>query len=151
VLEPQIIQGRHIGTLEIAEIRALIEANPRWSRWRLSRALAKQWRWYAASGELKDMAARTLLLKLHQRQLIQLPERRCSPCRRGPHLENELFDGVNPDPLDAELRDVQPLRIEVLGPRHPNFHQFERHLFRHHYLSYRGPVGDYAQLPIMRS
>ena len=65
--EPQIIQGRPIGREQIAEIQALIEANPRWSRWRLSRTLAERWNWYAASGELKDMAARTLLLKLHQR------------------------------------------------------------------------------------
>lgn len=142
MLEPQIIQGRQIGPLEIAEIRGLIEANPRWSRWRLSRTLAERWNWYAASGELKDMAARTLLLKLHQRQFIDLPERRRCPARRGPHFNEELFDGIDPDPIDWELRDLRPLRIEVVGPRHPNFHQFERYLVRHHYLSYRGPVGE---------
>ena len=140
--EPQIIQGRQIGREQIAEIQALIEANPRWSRWRLSRTLAERWNWYAASGELKDMAARTLLLKLHQRQLIRLPERRRRPARRGPHFSAELLDGLDPDPVHFELRDLQPLRIELVGPRHPKFQQFERHLFRHHYLSYRGPVGE---------
>lgn len=142
MLEPQIIQGRPIGRVEIAEIRALIEANPGWSRWRLSRTLAQRWSWYAASGTLKDMAARTLLLKLHQRQLIQLPERRRPPARRGPHLGEELFDRIDPDPVAGELGELQPLRIELVGPRHPHFHQFERHLVRHHYLSYRGPVGE---------
>ena len=140
--EPQIIQGRQIRREQIAEIQALIEANPRWSRWRLSRTLAERWNWYAASGELKDMAARTLLLKLHQRQLLRLPERRCRPARRGPHFSDELFDGLDPDPVHFALRDLQPLRIELVGPRHPKCQQFERHLFRHHYLSYRGPVGE---------
>ena len=142
MLPPQIIQGRPIGPAELAEIRALLEAHPRWSRWRLSRTLAQRWGWYAASGQLKDMAARTLLLKLHQRQLIQLPERRCCPPRRGPHLNAELFDAIPPVPLQADLRDLQPLRLEVVGPRHPHFHFFERHLWRHHYLSYCGPVGE---------
>lgn len=142
MLAPQIIQGRQIGCREIAEIQALIAANPRWSRWRLSRTLAERWNWYAASGELKDMAARTLLVKLDQRQLIRLPERRRRPARRGPHGSDARGDGLDPDPVPGELRDLQPLRIELVGPRHPNFRQFERYLCRHHYLSYRGPVGE---------
>ncbi len=77
--EAETIQGRRIGGAEIAEIRGLIEQNPQWSRWRVSQALAQNWQWYAASGQLKDMAARTLLLKLHERGLIVLPERRRAP------------------------------------------------------------------------
>ena len=76
MLEAQIVQGRKISRVEIAAIEALIEAHPLWSRWRLSRVLAQGWQWYTASGQLKDMAARTLLLKLHHRGLIHLPERR---------------------------------------------------------------------------
>lgn len=142
MLEPQIIQGRPIGSAEIGQIRELIAANPRWSRWRLSRVLAERWAWYSTSGQLKDMAARTLLLKLQQRQLIQLPERKRRPPRRGPRLEEDLFDPLVPEPIETELKALQPLRIEVVGPRHPDFHAFQRYLFHHHYLSYGGPVGE---------
>lgn len=142
MLEAQIIQGRRISGSEISEIQKLIADNPRWSRWRLSRALAERWGWYSCSGQLKDMAARTLLLKLEQRQEIRLPERRCRPPRRGPRLTADLFDTAAPEPIVEDLSALQPLRIEVVGPKHPHFYSFERYLVRHHYLSYGGPVGE---------
>ena len=140
--EVEIIQGRQISGVEIAEIKALIAANPLWSRRRLSCVLAQRWQWYAASGQLKDMAARTLLLKLHGRQLIALPERRRAPSRRGPLLSPELFDSVVPEPIVADLSSLLPLKVQVVGPKHPDYHQFQRYLAQHHYLSYRGPVGE---------
>jgi len=45
----------------------------------ISETLAEQWDWRNAAGQLKDMAARTLLLKLHGRKLIRLPDRRRQP------------------------------------------------------------------------
>ena len=140
--DTQIVQGRKISRVEIAEIEALIEANPRWSRWRLSRVLAQRWQWYAASGQLKDMAARTLLLKLHQRELIRLPQRRQPPGRRGPPASPELFDALIPQTIIADLSSLRPLRIQVVRPKEPDYHRFQRYLVRHHYLGYGGPVGE---------
>jgi hypothetical protein len=142
VIEVEIVQGRRISGVEIAEIKGLIEANPHWSRWRLSRVLAQRWQWYAASGELKDMAARTLLLKLHERELIVLPQRRRAPVVRGPHLSPEMFDALPPEPITGDLSSLQPLEIQVVGPRHPDYQKFQRYLVQHHYLSYGGPVGE---------
>jgi hypothetical protein len=142
VPDVDIVQGRPISSAEIAEIKELIEANPRWSRRRLSEVLAQRWQWYSASGQLKDMAARTLMLKLHQRQLIALPERRRPPARRGPSLSPDLFDAVVPEPIVTDLSALRPLQIHVVGPRLPHYHQFERYLVQHHYLGYRGPVGE---------
>jgi len=142
VLEAQIIQGRRIAAAEIATITRLIEANPQWSRRRISETLAQQWDWRNAAGQLKDMAARTLLLKLHQRGLIRLPERRHAPARRGPTLTPELFDALVPEPVEVELHQLLPLQIQVVGPKHPDYHLFQRYLVRHHYLSYGGPVGE---------
>lgn len=142
MLEAKIIQGRKISGVQIAEIGALIEANPLWSRWRLSRVLAQRWQWYSASGQLKDMAARTLLLKLHEPELIVLPERRAAPVRRGSQLSPELFDCVVPEPILADLSLLRPLEIQVVCPKQPDYPRFERYLARHHYLSYGGPVGE---------
>ncbi len=140
--ESQVIQGRRITADEIADIAGLIAANPGWSRWRLSRVLAQQWDWRNAAGQLKDMAVRTLLLKLHQRQLIRLPERRRRPGRRGPHPTPELFDALVPAPVAAELSQVLPLQIQLIGPKHPDYRLFGCYLVRYHYLSYGGPVGE---------
>ena len=142
MLEAEIVQGRKISCVEIAEIQALIEANPSWSRWRLSRVLAQKWQWHAASGELKDMAARTLLLKLQQRGHIVLPERRRAPVVRGSPLNPELFDSLQPEPMIDDLSSLRPLQIHVVGPKLPHYHQFQRYLAQHHYLGYHGPVGE---------
>jgi len=142
VLEVQILQGRKISSVEIAEIKALIEANPLWSRSRLSRVLAQRWQWYAASGHLKDMAARTLLLKLQQRELIALPERRRAPVVRSPQSSPELFDSLLPEPIVADLCSLRPLQIQVVGPKQPDYPLFQRYLAQHHYLSFSGPVGE---------
>lgn len=142
MLESEILQGRRIGSVEIAEIRSLTEANPRWSRWRLSRVLAEKWKWYASSGELKDMAARTLLLKLHQRKVIHLPERRRVPAQRFAGAEPDLFDALTPAQITGELASVRPLEIRLVLPKEPEYRRFQRYLAQHHYLSYGGPVGE---------
>ena len=137
-----MIQGRPIGRTEVAEIRGLLENHPRWSRWRLSRVLAERWQWYAASGQLKDMAARTLLLKLQERGLIALPERRRAPVTRGPEAGPDRFDSRPPEPVGASLSALRPLQILVVAPRQPDYPRFQRYLSHYHYLGHRGPVGE---------
>lgn len=144
-MESQIVQGRLIGGVEIADIRALIESHPLWSRRRLSEALAHHWQWYAASGQLKDMAARSLMLKLHERGLITLPERRRVPAARLRDRVPDLFESraaETPQPVMASLASLRPLQIQVVGSKDPDYPLFGRYLTQHHYLSYRGHVGE---------
>jgi hypothetical protein len=70
--ETYIIQGRTLNRSDIADIRMLIASNPQWSRWRISRALCDKWDWHTTTGRIKDMAARTLLVKLDDLGLIEL-------------------------------------------------------------------------------
>jgi hypothetical protein len=140
--EAQFIQGRWIGSEDLAQIRRLLAEHPRWSRWRLSRHLAQQWQWRSSSGQLKDMAARTLLLKLHQRGQIALPARKRQPARRVPNQHYDLFDSVRPGPLERPLAAVLPLQIEVVEPGQTGYKLFQRYLVQHHYLGYGGPVGE---------
>ena len=142
MLEAEIVQGRKISGVEISEIKLLMAANPLWSRYRLSRVLAQRWQWYSVSGQLKDMAARTLLQKLHQRDLIALPEPRRGQVRRAPQLSLEPFDAVVPASVVGDLSSLQPLEIQVVGPKQPDYHRFRRYLAQHHYLSYGGPIGE---------
>jgi hypothetical protein len=142
VFESQVIQGRLITAAHLAEISGLIQAHPGWSRWRISRTLADQWAWRNAAGQLKDMAVRTLLVKLDQRDLIRLPHRRRQPARRQPAPVSEHFDQPVPEPVDAELGQLLPLHIHLLRPQHCDYDLFQQFLVRHHYLSYRGPVGE---------
>ena len=71
-----LLQGRQLGLAELGLIRRLIVDHPDWSRRRLWQVLCEAWNWRNAVGQLKDMASRTLLVKLQQRGQIQLPARR---------------------------------------------------------------------------
>lgn len=154
VFEPGIIQGRFIGEAEIAQVRLLLSEHSEWSRWRLSQHLARLWEWRSASGQLKDMAARTLLLKLEERGLILLPMRRqASPVRksRKPASEPALGEDLFPEQARAEIRvplpELLPLSIEEISRERQAGRQavFSRLLERHHYLSHRGTVGENMQ------
>jgi hypothetical protein len=142
VVEAKTIQGRRISSVELAEIERFIQAHPSWSRWRLSRGLAEEWQWYAASGQLKDMAARTLLLKLHERGLIVLPARRAAPVTRRVDAQPDLFEPPRPEAVVASLSALVPLQIQVVGPKQPGYGSFQRYLSQCHYLGFRGPVGE---------
>jgi cysteine synthase len=80
--EALVVQGRAVRENDLHDLRQLMAAHPNWSRWRLSQQLCAQWNWRNAAGRLKDMAARSLLVKLDRRGLISLPARRQIPTNR---------------------------------------------------------------------
>ena len=67
------IQGRQLMTSDIEMIRRLMVEHPDWHRSRLSIELCRMWNWRTDKGRLKDMACRSMLRKLEQRQFIVLP------------------------------------------------------------------------------
>ena len=144
---PTTLQGRPFGPGQLAQIRSLIAQNGHWSRYRLSRELAALWNWRTAGSTLKDMAARTLLLKLEEQGWICLPPRRIpSPTRSGkPRAQSDFA----PEPLllEGSLNEITPLRLlEVSSPeQRPLRVQLEACLDRHHYLGYRSRVGQNLQ------
>jgi len=135
-----IIQGRRINGKDIALIRDLRQNHPEWSRYRLSRELATRWCWRNGKGLLKDMACRSMLGKLADRGLIELPALRwASPNRYRHQVPQEVAH--DSEPIQTSLRSVQPLR--VLNASVPSSTKLFSHLLaRHHYLGYRQPVGE---------
>ena len=83
------IQGRPWPPEQLGQIRGWIAENPTWSRYRLSRELSQRWHWVRPNGQLADMAARSFLLKLHERELIVLPPKRCASPNRMKHRRLE--------------------------------------------------------------
>ena len=101
-----MIQGRALSGEDLQSIRQWLGENPHWSRWRLSRELAQWWDWRNGAGQLKDMAARTLLVKLEQRGLIELPPRRQVPTNR------MRCDSVVPGVVEAPTQPIECKRQE---------------------------------------
>jgi len=125
------IQGRDLCTSDLELIQRLIGEHPDWSRWRVSRVLAEHWHWRTATGQLKDMATRSLLLKLDQRGLIRLPAKRsrggrqvCTPATTLPALEH----------IQTELAQLQPVQVRLVQPRTEGARRFRAYLCTYHYL-----------------
>jgi hypothetical protein len=144
VSETLTIQGRPLSLQGLEELRQWVADNPHCSRWRLSRELATRWDWRNAAGQLKDMAARTLLVKLEQRGLIELPPRRQVPT-------NRMRCGAQPaiiepaQPIVCALAELQPLRVEEVSGRPAERAWIRGALAQFHYLGFGGAVGQNVQ------
>jgi hypothetical protein len=139
----RIIQGRTVGAEDVAAIRTLIAAHPSWHRTRLSQELCRRWGWVAANGQCKDMAARALLRKLDAEGLIALPAAVCSANNAFRHRA-AVEMSIDESPIEAALAALLPLQLSRV---HSEGEQrlFRALLQRHHYLGYRGPVGENLQ------
>jgi hypothetical protein len=142
--ETTIVQGRTVSEADLNQIRQLIAANPQWSRWRLSEALATAWNWRNAAGQLKDMAARSLLVKLEQRGCIPLPPRRRTPTNRmrARVIAPRLWDTR---PLVVPLEELGPLEVHEVSGDKQGRETLAAALAEFHYLGYRSSVGENAQ------
>jgi hypothetical protein len=136
-----ILQGREIRPEDVALIRDWLQTHPGSNRTRLSRALCVAWNWRNEAGRLKDMAVRSLLLKLEARGQIQLPPRRTASVnalrnRQVPWIEHD------PSPLEGRLPSVQPVRVQPVVEGSAEARLFRFLLQRYHYLGHRNCVGE---------
>ena len=141
VAKIMVMQGRKVSDADIELIRDLIAAHPARGRTPLSMDLCLRWNWCNAQGRPKDMAARTLLLKLERAGHILLPPRQRSS-------SNELRNRGTPlvvqagEPIRGELRDLQPLSVIVVVPGSDDARLFKGLLAHEHYLGHRNTVGE---------
>jgi len=144
-MDKLLVQGRTITAQDLQWIRDLIAGHPDWGRSRLSVHIAQQWNWRNDVGRLKDMAARTMVLKLERRSLIKLPARQREgtsnhKSRRVQADQSEL-DLLGQGLADRSLGDLLPLQV-VLVECASRRRLFGRLLQQHHYLGYYRPVGE---------
>lgn len=135
-----VSQGRAITSNDVRLIRRLMEENPSWHRTRLSRELCTIWSWRAASGQYKDMACRSLLLKLEKKGHIVLPPRIKSAHNS---LRNRQIQFVlHPKlPLHVDFKALGSIHVEpIQTPDREAL--FSTLLSSYHYLGYTGAVGE---------
>ena len=141
-MDPElIIQGRAIRPEDVALIRAWLQAHPDSNRTRLSRELCAAWNWRNGAGRLKDMAARSLLLKLEARGQIQLPPRRTASVnglrnRQAPQIDHDQ------SPIECPLKLLQPVRVQPVAQGSSEALLFRGLLQQYHYLGHRNCVGE---------
>jgi len=137
---PTLIQSRLMTDGDIGFVRELIEQNPSWSRYRLSRELAERWNWQNAKGKLKDIACRSLLRKLDKKGLIHLPAPRMLSPNRFRHMPIEPVEHDR-TPITEPLANLQPLQLLDLSSEALKA-LFAWLLACYHYLSFTQPVGE---------
>ena len=135
-------QGREIAVGDIQLIKQMLADNPSWNRTRLSKELCQIWQWRKANGQIKDIACRSLLLKLEKAGCIVLPAsqtkwtgriRKKRPLPSVAHLKEEVT---------GSLKTLMPLEItRMIQPSDDNA-LFGCLLSRYHYLGYRRTVGE---------
>jgi hypothetical protein len=136
-----VIQGRALSDQDLLQIRRLLADHPSWHRTRLSRELCALWGWRNAAGRPKDMACRTLLLKLESGGVIRLPPRQRASVN-GYRNRQSVAPALEQSRLQAELTALSPLRVETVDPGTAEARLLGFLLQRHHYLGHRNCVGE---------
>jgi ribonuclease HI len=100
--------------------------------------------WRNAAGQIKDMAARSLLVKLEERGLIGLPKRRQVPSNRmrSQRLEARDWDQA---PIECSLKDLGRLELAEVSAEGEHRSVLACALAQFHYLGYAGTVGENLQ------
>jgi hypothetical protein len=135
------IQGRQLFASDIELIRRLMDEHPDWHRSRLSIELCRMWEWRTDKGLLKDMACRSMLRKLEQRQLIMLP-----PALRSGNRARRIRDIAHScDPIQSSLSRLRPLEMIMITSRGETDDLLHCLMDRYHYLGCRGHVGEHIK------
>lgn len=134
------VQGRDLTASDLTYLRELISAHPQWNRTRLSREICAAWEWTDEVGRPKDMACRTMLLKLERRCLLTLPLRRHPSVN---HLRSKSFQPLVHDTsaIRASLKSIEPISL-VCADRGDEALLWQTLLSQYHYLGFTTRVGQ---------
>lgn len=134
------VQGRDLCADDLAFIREQIADHPDWHRTRLSREICAAWSWTDEVDRPKDMACRTMLLKLERRGLLTLPPRRKPSIN---HYRGKSFQPVlhSTSVLDTALRTLQPITL-INADRGDEAALCQTLLSQYHYLGFTTRVGQ---------
>ena len=139
-MHPVTVQGRRLDATTLAEIQALIDANPSWSRRHIADELVSRWDWRNGAGRLKDMSCRLMLARLEEKGLVRLPARRKAASTRKSRVM-PVVTGIDMSVISCLLSVIQPVSLEVIRYGTASALLFDGLLAQHHYLGYAYPIG----------
>lgn len=136
------IQGRILRPDAIDQIKKLMIDHPQWHRTRLSKELCLIWNWRNHKGHIKDMACRTLLLKLEKQGKISLPALKRPAVKR---CANHKFKNVphSKEIINCSLKHLIPLNVSLID--HTSSKESDLYSFllaQYHYLGFQNTVGE---------
>jgi len=144
-MEPLIIRGRTVASVDIDLIRFLINKYRRYGKTFISRKLSEHWGWVQVNGRLKDRACRDILSALDRRKIIDLP----SSMKRLTEKNSVRFSSQSVIPVETTLiegtvNDFRPFTIKMVSQT-PLETQWNHLMKKYHYLGYSVLVGTYLK------
>ncbi|MYI75097.1 MAG: IS4 family transposase [Acidobacteria bacterium] len=137
-LETTTFFGKRLTRKQIALMQETVELFPNDSRRELARTLCENFNWHTPSGTYREQFCLRVLEELEALGILTLPERRERGGRRGPPVRTEA--GEPGEPVDAPLRDLEPVTLEVAaGGR--DLAEWTELVDRYHPRGYRSPIG----------
>ena len=135
-------QGRFLQPADLCWLRNVIQDHPDWSRHKITRHICSQWDWYTSSGQPKTFAARSMIDKLEQRDLIDLPPIRVAYRRKQRAPFPSRFTAPTLQTINTSLKRLIPLSVQI-----PTGNSYEEncvgyYLNRYHYLGFNRTVGE---------
>lgn len=126
---------------EITQINQLIASNPTWRRSRLSIELCHIWYWYDQVGKPKDISCRTLLRELDVKGIIALPISHHKTRQTGSKdvIRTILHETAD---ITCDIKDVLPIRIDVVKERTHQGHEYKYLIDQYHYLGFDMTIGE---------
>jgi len=139
---PITFGGRVFSVEELGVIQTLTRDCAGLPRTELAYTLCELLEWRRPTGRLKNHEGRLLLEHLESKGLVTLPPVRVAMAHRGPRTPPRSAQGAPQPAVLGTLRDVAPLRLEVVPPgRHGPSRLWRELIGRYHYLGDRVPVG----------
>jgi hypothetical protein len=135
-------QGRPLQQSDLCWLRKVVQEHPAWSRHRITKHICTEWEWRTHCGQLKTFAARSMIDKLEQQGLLDLPAIRVS-CRRPARPPfPKGFNAPKLKSIEKSLQDLTPLSFLIPTPNSFEDNCIGYYLSRHHYLGFNRTVGE---------
>jgi len=143
-MEPVVFRyrSRDLGPQDICFIQRTIGQFYGKGRSHISRALCKAWGWVQPNGNLKEYAARDLLLRLEEKGFIELPPRLRpkNNLKRNPFVQSPLFCNT---PLEDLLSRYGKPSLQLVTPSESYLWDYLVH--HYHYLGRPSLVGEHLR------
>ena len=143
-LKSTTFNGRRFTRRQLSDMQRIVENFPKLSRNELAQTICENLKWRTPSGGNSFQACLGVLRQLEQLGVLQLPPKVQSQ-RRGGHQPLARTERGEPQPrLEAKLKDLLPLRLEVVTEKED--HQlWKEWVDRYHYLGHRHPIGPHLR------
>lgn len=140
-MEKIILTKPNITEKEIEIVNRMIAENPSWNRSKLSVELCRIWNWCGHDGKPKDISCRAVLRNLDSKGKINLPQphHRTRQVGSKDRIEFMLHDTSS---VSGMIKEVLPIKIEVIKDRTYEGKEFKSLISQHHYLGFDMTVGE---------